>query len=195
MGLHRNLAQADNHVAHSLSFADAAARTAFSAVAADVGRIAIQLDTLAFYILTDDSPLTWVALGGSSSTSKAVLGWGSSNVTSSTTTRYLHPWYEDSIAPTAVIQIRVPFAGTLRNFRVRQGTGAGNGNNIVYTVRKNGTAGAIVATLASTANDGSDLSNTITVAAGDLVDIEVTKAASVTTSPSDITATLELDAA
>jgi hypothetical protein len=70
--------------------------------------------------------------------------------------------------------------------RVRHNTTAGNGNAIVYTLRKNGSAQALTVSLASTGADGSDTSNSVTVAAGDLVDIEVTKASSIATSPSDI---------
>ena len=119
------------------------------------------------------------------------FAFGASGVATTTTTRYLWPWHEDSTAPTSAIQFRVPRACTLRNFRVRHNTGAGNGNNVVYTVRKNGVATSLVATLASTANDGSDLTNSVAFAAGDLIDIEVTKATSIGTTPSDITATLE----
>lgn len=50
------------HIAHSLEFADATARGAYSATAADVGRVARQLDTDEFYILADHSPLTWKLL-------------------------------------------------------------------------------------------------------------------------------------
>ena len=123
--------------------------------------------------------------------SNSFLGFGASGVSSTTTTRYLWPWYEDSLAQTSAIQMRVPRACTLKNMRVRHNTTAGNGNNIVYTVRKNGTATALTVTLASTASDGSDTTNTVSFAAGDLIDIEVTKASSIGTSPSNITVTIE----
>lgn len=119
------------------------------------------------------------------------LLWGADNVTASTTTRYLYPGFDDSTAQTSTVQIRVPRAGTIRKLRARHETGAGNGNAIVYTLRKNGVATALTASLASTANDASDLTNSATVAAGDLIDIEVTKAVAVGTSPSDITVTAE----
>lgn len=122
---------------------------------------------------------------------KSAIHWGNSGVAATTTTRYLTPGYEDSTAPTTVIQWRVPFAGTISLLRVRQNTGAGNGNAIVYTLRKNGAAQTLTVSMASTANDGSDLANSVTVAAGDLVDIEVTKAASVAATPSDIVASAQ----
>jgi hypothetical protein len=122
-----------------------------------------------------------------------MLAFGSSGVLTTTTTRYLHPFYEASNAPTAPVSFRVPFAGTLRKLRVRHNTPAGNGNAIVYTVRINGSASSLTVSLASTSADGSDLVNAPTVAAGDYVDVEVTKAAGIGTSPSDIMATFALD--
>lgn len=121
-----------------------------------------------------------------------ILLWGNDSVAATTTTRYLTPGFTSALAPTSAIQFRVPSSGTIRRLRVRHNTTAGNGNSIVYTVRINGTASAVTVSLASTANDGSDLTNTAAIAAGDLLDIEVTKAASVGTSPSDIIATLEV---
>lgn len=125
------------------------------------------------------------------SAGSAQLHWGSGNVGSSTTDRFMFPNYGDGIAQTTTIQIRMSRAGTLKNLRVRHEIPAGNGNNIVYTVRKNGTPQSLAATLASTASDGADLVNTVTVAAADLIDIIVTKATSVAGSPRDITGTLE----
>jgi hypothetical protein len=85
-------------------------------------------------------------------------------------------------------------AGTLQNLRIRHNITAGNGNAIVYTVRVNGVAVAITASVPSTTTSGSNTVNTAVVAAGDTVDIEVTKALSIGTSPSDIAVTLELAA-
>lgn len=118
--------------------------------------------------------------------------FGNNSVTATTTTRYLTPGYTAGTAPTAPVQYRVPSAGTVRRLRVRHNTGAGNGLAIVYTVRINNTPSAVTLSLASTATDGSDLVNTVAVAAGDLIDIEVTKAASVGTSPAEIMASLEV---
>ena len=120
-----------------------------------------------------------------------VLSWGNNSVSATTATRYLTPWYDDGLAQTTAIQFRVPRAGTLQNLRVRHNSPGGNGNDIVYTVRVEGVASALTVTLASDAADGSDLANTVAVAAGDRIDIEVTKAAGVGSSPGDVVATLE----
>ncbi len=83
-------------------------------------------------------------------------------------------------------------SGTIQNMYVRQNNTDGNGNNIVYTLRINSFGTALSVTIASTANDGSDLSNTVSVSQGDLVDIEVTKASSIDDSPERIMVTMEI---
>lgn len=120
-----------------------------------------------------------------------VLGWGNGSVSATVTTRYLSPWYDDSLAQTIPVRWRVPRAGTIRSMRVRHNVTAGNGNAIVYTLRVNGVATLLSVSLASTATDGSDLVDSIAVADGDLIDIEVTKALAVGTSPSDIALVVE----
>ena len=121
----------------------------------------------------------------------SVLGWGSDNVGTLVDTRYLAPWRDTLIGGLTPLQLRVPRAGTLKNLRVRHNTVGVGANNLSYTVRKNSTGTAVVVTMAATASDGSDTSNSVAVAAGDLLDIEVTKSGVLTTSPLGIVATLE----
>lgn len=116
----------------------------------------------------------------------AVLSWGNGGVSATVTTRYLTPWSDPTLAQTSPVQYRVPRGGRIRNLRVRHNTPAGNGNPIVYTLRVNGVASALTASVASNVADGSDLVNSVTVVAGDLVDIEVTKALDVAASPTAI---------
>lgn len=61
---------------------------------------------------------------------------------------------------------------------------------ITYTIRVNGVATLLLVAILPTAADGSNLATTIAVAAGDLIDIQVTKAA-IGASPVGITATME----
>jgi hypothetical protein len=143
-----------------------------------------------FMSSADKTKLDGITTGASTS----ILLFGASSVTATTTTRYLFPSYHDGLAQTSPIQYRVPRAGTLKNMRVRHNTTGGNGNAIVYTLRVNGVASALSISLASTATDGSDLVNSVTVAAGDLIDIEVTKAATIGTSPSATIAAMEFAA-
>src|SRR3990172_12608035 len=97
----------------------------------------------------------------------AVLNWGAGSVSSTTTTRYLTPGYEAALAPTTQRDYPLPPAGTVKNLFVHHDVPAGNGNDIVYTVRKNGVATALVATLASTGSHTSNLVDTVAFAAGD----------------------------
>lgn len=121
----------------------------------------------------------------------AVLLWGSSSVTASTTSRYLAPGGSDTTAHTTVWEFRAPRGGTAKNLRIRHNTPSGNGNLITYTLLVNGAASTLTATLASTATDGNDLTHTVTIAAGDFLSIQVTKALNIAASPSDIVAVLE----
>jgi hypothetical protein len=79
--------------------------------------------------------------------------------------------------------------------RVRQEVPAGNGNAIVYTLRVNGVNSTLAVSILSTAQDGSDLVNTVAVVAGDEIDLRVTKAAVIAASPTDIEVTMEYLAA
>lgn len=57
---HSSLTGADIHVAHTWTWTDNVARLAQSVVSGDVGKIGRQSDTGAFYILTNNSPATWL---------------------------------------------------------------------------------------------------------------------------------------
>lgn len=144
-------------------------------------------------VATDDPANDRVVVTVANGTS-GVVAFGDNSVAATTTTRYLHPWYEESTAETAGgtnARIVLPRAGVIRNMRVRHGNPAGNGNAIVYTLRVNAAAQALTVSLASTATNGSDLVNSVVVAAGDQIDVEVTKAATIGASPNNITVTME----
>ena len=119
--------------------------------------------------------------------------FGSDSIATSTTARFLDPFWDDGLAPLvgAIVQFRAVRAGTLQNMRVRQNRAGVGGATITYTVRLNNVATALTVGMLATALDGTDLVNTVAVAAGDLVDLEVTKSAAITTSPDDIVATME----
>lgn len=125
----------------------------------------------------------------------SMLLWGNNAIAASATTRYLTPGYDESTAPliTAIVQIRAPRAGNLRNMRVRQNSPVGtpDPDTITYTVRVNNVATTISATMGRDDVDASDLVNSVEIAAGDLLDIEVTKSGGIGTTPNDIVVTLE----
>lgn len=75
MGFHKNLNGDDVHVVHAYTYADATARGAATGfTSADVGKVAWQQDTDVLYLLTDDSPITWVAIGSGGGGSGDVVG-------------------------------------------------------------------------------------------------------------------------
>lgn len=120
------------------------------------------------------------------------LIWGNDGVGTSTTPRYLVPGYSETNAPTtASPAFRVPSAGTIRNLRVRHNIAGVGGATITYTLRKNGATQALTCGMAATGSDANDLVNSFTVVAGDLLDLIITKSASITTSPQDVLATVE----
>lgn len=64
-------------------------------------------------------------------------------------------------------------SGTLKDFRFRMATAPGTGQNITFYVRINGVNTGISTTITNTSTTGSDLVNTISVVAGDLISIRV----------------------
>lgn len=64
--LHKNIVASDRHGVHSFAYANAATRLAATGLTtADVGKVAWQQSDDSFWVLKDDSPLTWVTLGAS----------------------------------------------------------------------------------------------------------------------------------
>jgi hypothetical protein len=122
----------------------------------------------------------------------AILHWGNSGILPTTTTRFLTPGFAPSNAQTTAIQYRAPRAGTARNMFIQCTTAPGDGDPVVYTLRVNSVASALLVSLASNVLSGSDLINTVAIAQGDLIDIQVTKALNITTSPTDIVCSIEI---
>lgn len=60
--LHKDSTFGDVHTMVNWQVANAAAKTALTLAASDVGKICYQQDNGAFYILLDDSPVTWYAI-------------------------------------------------------------------------------------------------------------------------------------
>jgi len=121
------------------------------------------------------------------------IAFGNEKVGATTTTRYLSPYNDgDVIASTQLVQFQAPQGGTLKRLVVRHGVPAGNGNNIVYTVRINGVATFLAVTLASTSFAAVDATNTVLFAANDLIDVMVTKIANIGASPTNVIASMEI---
>jgi len=133
--------------------------------------------------------------GIASEAAPATLLFGAGSVGFTTTTRYMFPGFDSSLAQTSAIRFRVPRAGKIRKMRVHQNVPAGNGLAIVYTLRVEAVATALFVSMASTASEGANNVASVSVSDDDLIDIEITKAASVVTAPSDVMVSLEFAAA
>lgn len=77
-------------------------------------------------------------------------------------------------APTTNLKNVVSRSLTLQNMRVRHNAPIGIGTNVVYTIVKNGSTTALTVTLADNAADGTNLSDTVSLAAGDDFYLQVT---------------------
>jgi hypothetical protein len=120
-----------------------------------------------------------------------LLTWGTlTGIQTSTTTRFLDPGYNQAQAGTATVPWAAPSAGNIKNLRVAQLAGAGGA--VLYTLTVNGVATALTASVLASATSGSDLADTIPVAAGDLIALQVTKAAGIGTSPTRIVVSAEM---
>ena len=68
----------------------------------------------------------------------------------------------------------IPCAGTLSNLYVSVVTAPGAGTSVIYTVYKNGSSTALAVTISETSTSGSNLSDSISLSAGDWISIRVT---------------------
>jgi hypothetical protein len=117
----------------------------------------------------------WVVLstGGGPGASISVLQFGADGLVSSPGTRYLTPGFANISA--SILELAVTRAGTLQNLFTTHSTPGGPGAQpVTYTVLVNGAPTALTTTLlADVAGPASDLVNTVAVAQGDRIAIQV----------------------
>lgn len=77
------------------------------------------------------------------------------------------------------VSMKVPYAGTAKNLYVSLDTAMGS-NTCVITVQKNASDTALVVSIADPATTGSNVSDTVAFAAGDILDWYITSGASAT---------------
>lgn len=140
--------------------------------------------------------------GGGPCVSPIAIAYGAGSVSSSTTTRYLQPAGEytgNNVADVNIIVSRIQKACTVKRFQLRIRAGNGNGADIQYEVMRL-VAGVpttlpvpMLLVLASTfAGDAEVVGDNALVDGDDLV-VEVRKAGTVGSSPSDIQAWLQIE--
>lgn len=66
--LHKDSSLGWRHAVHNWEVTDAVALSALSVTIDDIGKVALQLDTMVWYILTDYSPVTWEIFTGANAT-------------------------------------------------------------------------------------------------------------------------------
>jgi len=115
-----------------------------------------------------------------------VYMFGDGNIASSTTTRYLTPGYDAGQALTTEIGIPFLRAGVIRGIVVYHEMGAGNGNDIEYTVRINKSTKVLAVAIASTSTTPVIDLGEVDVVAGDVASVMVTKALTIGASPQNI---------
>lgn len=153
------------------------------------GSIAVDVDTTStpYFKTTGAGNTGWRTMVGGPS----VIMFGDATLQQSTATRYLTPGYDAGGAPTVAMRYPVPRDGVIEDMRISCRAAPGNGNNVVYTLRVNSVASALAVTLASDTLDGS-ATGAVAVSAGDILDIEVTKATAIGSSLNDVLCTLNL---
>lgn len=120
------------------------------------------------------------------------LVFGAQDLTVAATAVFMAPG-DIALADATEIQVPITRPGTIRNLRVRVATAGIDNQTVTFTVRKNAADTALVATIANDASgNASDLVNSFTVVAGDLLSLRVTKGAIVTAGQTFVYATLEL---
>ena len=126
----------------------------------------------------------------------AIIGFSDNSVAPQADTRFIDEWNggNSAVAPTTELApIVAPRAGTLRNLFVRHSAAAGNGNAVVYTVRKNGVDTLLTCSLPTNAiGQASDTLHTVLVAQGDRITLKATKAAAIGSGNVLVSATMEL---
>jgi len=141
-----------------------------------------------YYKETGNGNTGWLAIGGTG----LVFGVGTTGTAA--TAVYMGSGF---IATPTATELQVPITrpGTLRNFRVRIAVAGTDHQLVTFTVRKNGVDTAITCSIqndAAAPSDASDLVHSVSVVAGDLISISITKAGVVTAGQGDAVASLEL---
>lgn len=120
-----------------------------------------------------------------------VIAFGNRKIASTTTTRFLDPWFESGTAPTAAQPFPLARDGRLRNLLVRH-QGSGNGNPVVYTVLLNGAPTILTLSVPTVAPI--TMMDSVSIVAAlkeDTLTIEVAKAAGIGGSPGPVFCSME----
>ena len=179
---------------NNLSATSNPASTDDSVAGYSVGSVWLNLNTQVKFVCFDStaSSAVWVSNQGGGGGGGAQLIFGADSVSTSVTPRFLFPSYINSLAQTNPVPFPVSRAGTIKNMFLNQ-VGDGNGLVISYILRVNGAQTSLSISVPTTANSGSNTSDSVAVNQGDLIDIEVTKPDRIGSSPNEITVGIEFE--
>jgi hypothetical protein len=149
-------------------------------------------DTGKLYV-GDGATAGGVLVSGAGSSVGGFLKLGARTVLTSTTARWLHPTSGTRPATVGELRHTIAKAGTLGNLFIFHNAVGVGGATLTYTVHINGVASALLVAMLATAAAGSESVTTVAVVAGDEVSIKVDKSAALTSSPTTIVATLEVN--
>lgn len=144
------------------------------------------------YESTDPVPLTDEAFSVNAPYIRGQFLFGATDIGSDTTEKYLWPGGPMGAAPTVKPHYRSAYAGTIRRMHVRQNTAAGNGEDIIYTLYVNNNATSMTVTIASDVVDSKRQSPHPTFPENALMEVRVTKALDIATSPTNILVALQV---
>jgi len=118
------------------------------------------------------------------------LVWGARAATAADTTAYYtSPYYGDAAPTTTEYKIKMVRAGLLRYLYVTATT-APSTQGVNFTVRKNGVDTSITCLMAAAGNSASDISHTVTFAAGDEISLKQQGVTGITGAAAGIMASL-----
>lgn len=142
--------------------------------------------TSVYYKETGTGNVGWLGIGGS------MVVFGTNDTTTAATAVFLGPGFITTATATEV-KINLTRAATIRSLRVQVATAGTGAQTVTYTVRKNGADTALLTTISNTATGAAtDLADSFTVVAGDLLSISVVKAAGVAAGQAGVTAVVEM---
>lgn len=159
-------------------------------VSARVGSVYLRTDggqaTTFYYKETGAAATGWVAVGGwpvvfgvgDAGTAATALFMGSGFITTANATE---------------IQWAITRPGTVRNLRVQVATAGTGAATVTFTVRKNGADQTLTTNISNTSTGlVTDLVNSFTVAAGDLLSLKITKSGAVAAGQAFVIASMEI---
>lgn len=127
------------------------------------------------------------------SAGKAPVLFGSGDIATTPTARWLAPGNTDAIASVAAEgEFRVPFAGSLKNMYVHHSVPSGAAVLLTYTVYVSGAATPLAVGLLASAGFGANTTIAVPVVAGDRISVRVVKAAVVAPAMRNVRVSMEI---